>query len=155
MGLDMFLYAKQALYGSDLATPINAAVNAEWKQHGVKVVAGVGNAEFGNEITICVAYWRKAKAIHKWFVDNVQGGVDDCGSYNVSREKLETLRKACAAILANPSKAQELLPTQDGSFFGGTEYDDWYEECLRSTVDMIDALISIPERWYFVYQASW
>ena len=26
-----------------------------------------------------IASWRKANAIHKWFVDNVQDGVDDCG----------------------------------------------------------------------------
>ena len=25
-----------------------------------------------------VGYWRKANAIHKWFVDNVQDGNDDC-----------------------------------------------------------------------------
>ena len=38
-----------------------------------------------------VAYWRKANQIHNWFVENVQGGNDDCGSYYVDTEKLEAL----------------------------------------------------------------
>ena len=28
-----------------------------------------------------VLMWRKANAIHNWFVQNVQKGVDDCGVY--------------------------------------------------------------------------
>ncbi len=36
-----------------------------------------------------VGYWRKANQIHNWFVKNVQGGVDDCGYYGVTKEKLE------------------------------------------------------------------
>lgn len=48
-----------------------------------------------------VAYWRKANAIHKWFVSHVQGGKDDCGSYYVSREKLTELKAACDKVLAN------------------------------------------------------
>ena len=41
-----------------------------------------------------VGYWRKANQIHKWFVDNVQDGVDDCGEYKVTKEQLiETVTK--------------------------------------------------------------
>ena len=40
-----------------------------------------------------VAYWRKANAIHGWFVDNIQDGVDDQNEYYVSKEKLEELKK--------------------------------------------------------------
>ena len=32
-------------------------------------------------------YWRKANQIHKWFVDNVQGGIDDCRPYPVSQSR--------------------------------------------------------------------
>ena len=35
-----------------------------------------------------VGYWRKANQIHNWFVQNVQGGEDDCGIYEVSQAKL-------------------------------------------------------------------
>lgn len=46
-----------------------------------------------------VVYWRKANAIHKWFVDNVQGGVDDCKYYEVTKEHLEELRTKCTEVL--------------------------------------------------------
>ena len=34
-------------------------------------------------------YWRKANAIHRWFVENVQDGKDDCGEYFVPPSSLE------------------------------------------------------------------
>ena len=45
-----------------------------------------------------VGYWRKANAIHKWFVENVQDDVDDCDYYEVSKEKLEELLGICTTI---------------------------------------------------------
>lgn len=45
-----------------------------------------------------VGYWRKANAIHKWFVDNVQDGEDDCDCYEVSRDQLEELLDICKTI---------------------------------------------------------
>lgn len=44
-------------------------------------------------------YWRKANAIHKWFVDNVQDGKDDCKTYYVDREQLRELRELCKKVL--------------------------------------------------------
>lgn len=100
-------------------------------------------------------YWRKANAIHNWFVANVQGGVDDCGDYDVEVSDLVKLHDACKAVLdsteliekgtidiydvksgkmvekpkqvlADDTVARELLPTVDGFFFGSTEYDMYY-----------------------------
>lgn len=45
-----------------------------------------------------VGYWRKANAIHKWFVENVQDGVDDCDYYEVTKEQLEELREICIRV---------------------------------------------------------
>lgn len=47
-----------------------------------------------------VGYWRKANAIHKWFVDNIQNGIDDCGYYEVTKEQLEELLDICSTIKA-------------------------------------------------------
>lgn len=47
-----------------------------------------------------VGYWRKANAIHKWFVDNVQDGVDNCEYYEVTKEQLEELLDICKTIKA-------------------------------------------------------
>ncbi len=43
-------------------------------------------------------YWRKANQIHKWFVDNVQDGNDDCKTYYVSTEDLEKLLNICKEV---------------------------------------------------------
>ena len=45
-----------------------------------------------------IGYWRKANAIHKWFVDNVQNGEDDCDYYEVNKEQLEELLSICNLI---------------------------------------------------------
>ena len=46
-----------------------------------------------------VAYWRKANAIHKWFVDNVQKGKDDCKEYRVTRRNLLDLCDLVSDVL--------------------------------------------------------
>ena len=48
-----------------------------------------------------LAYWRKANQIHKWFVDNIQEGNDDCGYYKVTKEVVERLLKTCEEVLEN------------------------------------------------------
>ena len=107
-------------------------------------------------------YWRKANAIHKWFVDNVQDGVDDCGNYGVATEQLKELAETCRKVLNDKSLASELLPSQSGFFFGGTDYDEWYFKDLEYTATEIEKLLSIekPEGrgyypWSYVYHSSW
>ena len=46
-----------------------------------------------------VAYWRKANQVHKWFVDNVQGHVDDCGRYRLTEKNIKDLLDICQKIL--------------------------------------------------------
>lgn len=45
-----------------------------------------------------VGYWRKANAIHKWFVENVQDGNDNCDYYEASKEQLEELLAICNTV---------------------------------------------------------
>ena len=56
-------------------------------------------------ITEGVGQWRKANAIHQWFVDNVQDGNDDCKEYYVDIEKLKELLNICNKVL----KASKLI----------------------------------------------
>ena len=120
----------------------------------------------GIQLTFPVGYWRKANAIHGWFVNTLANGVDECQPIYVSRENLEQLRDACKHILSVPvgvsmeDAAAEvgIEPTQ-GFFFGSYEMDDYYVSDLERTVEMIDHVFSlVPEDDYhysFVYQASW
>lgn len=80
-------------------------------------------------------YWRKVNAIHQWFVKNVQDGVDDCKDYYVDIEKLEELLNIINDVLDNRERANMILPTQGGFFFGSTAYDEYYWEDLVYTRD--------------------
>lgn len=103
-----------------------------------------------------VGYWRKANQIHKWFVDNVQDGVDDCGKYYVTKEKLNELLNTVDEALKtdNPEK---LLPTQPGFFFGSTEYDEYYKEDLLNTKKIIEEYLKFKDRdeYELYYHSSW
>lgn len=97
-------------------------------------------------------YWRKANAIHRFFVEQVQDGNDDCGRYYVSTEVMQDLLKRCQRVLDNHDLAQELLPTQSGFFFGSTEYDEWYFKDLQNT---INELKDFDEKADYFYTSSW
>ena len=148
MGLDMYLNARLyiATYNDD-NKPQLEAINA--------AIPNRGEIQF-NQLMGEAAYWRKANAIHKWFVDNVQDGRDDCGTYYVDREKLRELRDTCQQVLDDHSLAENLLPTRDGFFFGGTEYGEYYYEDLKYTVEQIDKLLDDKYKGFdFEYHSSW
>jgi hypothetical protein len=107
------------------------------------------------EVSIEAGYWRKANAIHDWFVREVQEGEDNCGYYYVSREQLKELHATCVEVLADRSKAAELLPTASGFFFGSTNYDDWYFKDIAQTVAIIEECLTLPVEWEFEYHSSW
>lgn len=103
-----------------------------------------------------VGYWRKANAIHKWFVDNVQDGDDNCQSYEVSLDSLKTLRDLCQEVLDNPDLAIEKLPPCEGFFFGSTDVDEYYLTTLKNTIEIIDRVLSEDNtRAWFEYHSSW
>jgi hypothetical protein len=107
----------------------------------------------GNE----VGYWRKANQIHRWFVQNVQNGVDDCGEYKVTAEQLIQLYNICNEVLNDHSLAEELLPAQSGFFFGNTNYDDWYFNDLEDTKRIIDEILEYKTYCLddLYYSSSW
>lgn len=136
-----------------------------------------------------VAYWRKANAVHKWFVDHVQGGEDDCDWHDeVTQDVLEELRDICKEIIEkvvlvngkvengytfeggrkvihyedgktvlNKDVCEELLPSQSGFFFGGTDYDEWYMFDVKKTYDICVKLLAETdfEHQMLYYSSSW
>ncbi len=99
-------------------------------------------------------YWRKANAIHRWFVENVQDGKDDCGEYFVPPSSLEELLELCLAVKLNPEQADELLPTSSGFFFGGDEYDEWYFDKIDYTIEVLKEALADEDSSYY-YSSSW
>lgn len=150
MGLDMYLNAKRYLW--------SFADESEDKAIAKQIaqIANISNDFEVQEIVIKAAYWRKANQIHRWFVENVQEGTDDCGHYYVSRQNLIDLKELCNKVIANKDLASTDLPTESGFFFGATEYDDWYYNDLTETVEMIDKALTLDQhQWDFEYHSSW
>lgn len=53
---------------------------------------------------LILGYFRKHNNIHKWFVNNIQNGVDDCGRYEVSLSKIKELKELCEKIMSFVTK---------------------------------------------------
>jgi hypothetical protein len=121
MGLDMYVSANR--YLSEWASNQTSARAA------VKEALYFDNGDQAIVVSATVLYWRKADAIHEWFVENIQEGEDNCLEYYVSREQLCELAALC----------QTDLPL------------------YISTAAAIDELLKDPqyEGWNFSYQASW
>jgi len=102
-----------------------------------------------------VMYWRKMNAVHAWFVENVQDGIDECQESRVTIEQLDTLATICEKVIRD--KNPELLPLQAGFFFGSTDYDDWYWERIEQTAKVLREEIRNNQEEYpdYFYQASW
>jgi len=151
MGLDMYLYRRHYVKNWVFFKP-EEKFEVSVKKGGVPYDLFDSNkCSFVSEE---IAYWRKANAIHLWFVNNVQGGKDDCAEYNLGNEKLAKLVELCQKVLDNRDIAHELLPTTKGFFFGPTEYNDSYFEDLQNTIDMLTPYVNDSEVDY-MYRSSW
>jgi hypothetical protein len=150
MGLDMYLdkrsYVRQWEH-----------IDAD-KQYNVEVTRGGQptniNPKKVKYIIEEAGYWRKQNQIHRWFVENVQKGVDDCGDYYVERNRLQELLDICKIVQTDHSKAEELLPSASGFFFGGTDYDEWYFSGIDNTIDILKEALEDENAEYY-YSSSW
>ena len=161
MGLDMYLTKR--IY-------IGAHYDHRKVQGSIHITVGGTpipiNLKDVDTINMRAGYWRKANQIHKWFVENVQDGDDNCGEYYVSEAHLKDLLNTINAVLASSTPdetAMELLPPTSGFFFGSTELDKWYWDDLRESKKIIDAALrdleeesKIPSVYIsFYYTSSW
>jgi hypothetical protein len=147
MGLDMYLTAKRYIYDFDDDGKALREQLEDLEVNGMEV----------KELSYRAGYWRKANQIHKWFVDNVQEGVDNCGEYLVGITELECLLEKINEVLRNRDKANELLPTANGFFFGSDVYDEGYFDDLIQTKAIIENVLSMDDirKYDFYYSSSW
>ncbi len=165
MGLDMYLSVRKYVGRLDLSAGYDEVKGWSHDEQFDKVMESCDMSEFletdnttGLHVEVPVAYWRKANAVHKWFVDTRADGEDNCQPIWVCSEHLEELLELCNQVLADNSKADELLPTEGGFFFGPTEYDDWYFQGIEYTQRRLTELIPLmknSDNDSAVYQASW
>lgn len=170
MGLDMYLFRTKRIPGFEtqdylsLDGKIDISKTLEQAQARVgpeyqDLVAQRGEPGVFTWFSIFekVAYWRKANAIHGWFVANTQGGVDECQYQEVTEQHLKELLGQTKIVLQVPDEAKRLLPTQGGFFFGDTEYDQWYVENLKMTEQQISKVLAEMdwEKQIVFYHSSW
>ena len=102
MGLDMHAHRRIYVENWDF-TPKEDHYQVSVTRDG-KAVAGIKPEDI-TYVEVGLMDWRKANHIHKWFVDNVQDGQDNCGTYCVSDEKLRQLLSVCEEVI----KASKLI----------------------------------------------
>jgi hypothetical protein len=73
-----------------------------------------------------VAYWRKANAIHRWFVYNVQNGIDECQLSPVTRQQLDELLEICYEVIQTAKLIEGHVHT--GSHVGPGTNGEWVED---------------------------
>lgn len=167
MGLDMHLEKRKT-----------GVSYREDKPFNIKVFVGDDSSYqelITHEIDLMIGNmrWRKANQIHGWFVDNIQGGEDDCKIYGVYEESLEELLELVDSILdvknndiaAAEKIALEKLPPTEGFFFGDNQIDDYYWLDLEETSEGLKKLletninIEIGDNVYlydyYQYSSSW
>lgn len=156
MGLDMYLEAERYVSGWK-HSPEDPMYKTICEYIGIDPEYESGSPS--GHVILHVGYWRKANAIHKWFVDNVQGGVDECQRSYVSEEDLNSLRALCQQALleiqdGHLTNAGKLLPPQEGFFFGNNELDEWYIQQLERTIRLLNVALTLKDVTFY-YQASW
>lgn len=177
MGLDMYLYRKTYVQSfdaekKDIVTQVK--VVDKQKKYGI-------NPDKVVYITEEVGYWRKANAIHNFFITQTRKE-DNCEPIRIPIGILRNLYERCKAILKDntqekeeiyqdlkgnekvrtvkvlkdDTKAKELLPTCEGFFFGPTSYGEWYVDDLERTIEILEPLINSEDGWSeIIYEASW
>ena len=143
MGLDMFL-KKSKYYGEYLNKGERPKVKGFEKCKSIDVAGEV-------------MYWRKANAIHSWFVENTQEGRDECQDTYVPKEKLQELLEIVTEVLKDHKKAAGLLPVKTGFFFGTQEYDDWYFKDLEYTKQGLTELLNdeLVDKYEYYSRSRW
>ena len=164
MGLDMYLTKKTYIGANYEHRGVSGKIDITIKDSPVNI-----NLNRVSSISEHVGYWRKANQIHRWFVENVQDGEDDCREYNVSRQDFQNLLEVVNTVVASEgtpeesSVIQEILPPSSGFFFGSTEVDSWYWEDLETTKNIVSKILAEmdedaknPDVWVdYYYSSSW
>lgn len=173
MGLDMYLTGRKYLgcKYNEKDEKIKIEVKAEWETQPETYNIDIRDID---SIVFDLGQWRKANAIHKWFVDKCfSGNYDDYRGEEIEVEKkqLIELKELCKDVREQVSKAKDIetkraiikkmLPMQNGFFFGYTEEDEgieYYMQDLRDTIKIIDSALKKMEKYKIYeiyYSASW
>lgn len=87
-------------------------------------------------------HFRKCNWLYGWVRRKLKlHELENCEHYKLPRFMINDLIEDITKVLADHSLANKLLPTEDGFFFGSTEYDDWYFDDLRDAKTELTQLL--------------
>lgn len=174
MGLDMYLTRKVYVglnYEHNKTGESKVVINN--KEHNINKL---------KELSFEAGYWRKHNALHAYFVDRIQNGKDDCKEYYVDREILQEIIDKSKKDMEyldslkfhNSEEQKDILTggtfsyriyedvdesklnfqTQEGFFFGSTDYDEYFYKDLQDTINQLEEALKNKDGDFY-YQSSW
>ena len=141
MGLDIYFgRAKKATYNDvvrhnkELAVKIDSLYEKNTPESIAEAVNLRGEYQ---PVLEDVLYFRKVNFLLPFF-----GYEENMSDVIIPKEEVEQLVYNCKLVLNGDGVAEDLLPTEGGFFFGGTEYDDVYTQrvmfVLKSFNDLLE-----------------
>ena len=164
MGLDMYFYARKTTYKSfskwDKPDRADETNYPEDLKTFSDYIYDRNFKSVQTETSYQIGYFRKFNALHSYIVKTFADGVDNCQEILLYKEDVEKIKKVLDDVLnahQQVEKAKEILPTQSGFFFGGTDYDEFYFEDVKDAADLMQSFLDNFdfENYQLVYQASW
>ena len=149
MGLDMYAY-KRTYVGNKYANEDQMVKLVLPKETGSSLRGGIELIEDKkiSEITEMIAYWRKANAIHAWFVNNIQDGVDDCRDARFTVDDMQTLVDLCKLVLATAKTKQGKVV--NGQILKDGKWENQYEDGLEvANPEEVAELLPPTEGFFF------
>lgn len=105
---------------------------------------------------IAEQYFRKPNMILSHVEKCLGHEMENCVDHRLEVVHVLELIDKIKVVLADHSKAEEVLPLQSGFFFGGTVYDEYYFDDLEYIRDDLEELMKDhKEDDYIMFHAWW
>jgi hypothetical protein len=150
MGLDMYLREHHHLSHYENLKDFNDKYGEEYdKAEKILEIIGLTSKVDGSiEVVTTVAYWRKANAIHQWFVDNIQDEVDNCESYYVEDSDLRVLMGLCERVI-DSSRLVDAKVVNGQSMVDGEWVDNIVDGKTIANHAVAEDLLPVSEGFFF------
>lgn len=98
---------------------------------------------------------RKENHIHAYFEKWLDMEISNTRYHEITKEAVLLLVDALDAVNTDHMKAHRLLPTQEGFFFGSTEYGTWYFEDIEHELAVFEEILENWDETKVYYYWAW
>lgn len=85
-------------------------------------------------------YYRKVNQLQNYFED--KHDIDNCGKVILTENIVKDILNRVNQVLENNELAEELFPTTNGFFYGGTDYDEYYYNIIKVIKENMNKLLN-------------